>query len=245
MRQLLLLSILFTGLQVAAQSGELYGLSRNNEPAELFLSNISTPAGTDTLLGSTLYDSLLIVTGTTLNAYENTYLVLSNDIIFSIDITNGDILSSVDVNLPIENAYMRSLVFNPSDSNYYGIVIQSDTLGAAILFASIDVVSGDVTVLSDATLTNFLMPGRNIIDPYQMVYYMFSDTQLLGIDLYTGDILTQPVIENPYGVQFDNISFNCKDGLIYGLIPATDTALVYLGTIDLFYFRHSEFKFGY
>ncbi len=233
MKTKILLFLLSVQLAVQGQvSTQLFGLMRNNEPSELFLTRLDAADSTKSILGTSLYDSLLVVTGTALNPYNGTYNVLSVDKLFSIDIETGDMLTSVDVSLPIENSSMRSLVFNPSDSMFYGIVVQTDDLAGGIFFATVDILTGDVTILSDSSLTTFLMPGRNIIDPFEKIYYMLTDTKLLGIDMYTGEIMTQPTINNPFGVQFDNMSFNCKDGLIYGLIPAIDTQLIYLGTID-------------
>ena len=45
----------------------------------------------------------------------------------------------------------------------------------------------------------FLMPGRNIINPYEMIYYLLTDTQIIGIDMYTGDIYSTATITNTYG----------------------------------------------
>ncbi len=230
--KLLLLLSLATNLLKAQISNEIYGLLRNNAPSELFLSTIDPTDGTNSLIGASLYDSLLVVTGTTFNPYDNQFHVLSADKFFSLDINTGEILNSVEVSIPLENAYMRSIIFNPSDSLYYGLVVQSDTISAAILLSVINPATGDVTILSDSSIATFLMPGRNIIDPFQKVYYLLTDTKIIGVDMYTGEIFSQPEINNPYGAQFDNMSFNCKDGKIYGLVPAIDEQLIYLASID-------------
>lgn len=235
MKTKLLLLLTVAVFQLKAQvSTEIYGLYRNNTPPELYLGKVNTADGSTELLGATLYDSLLVVTGSTLNPYTNTYHVLSADRFFAIDNVSGEITDAVTVTLPIENSYMRSVVFNPSDSGYYGLIIQTNELDASILFGKIDPLTGIVEVLSDTSITQFLMPGRNIINPYEMIYYLLTDSQIIGIDMYTGDIYSTATITNPYGAQFDNMSFNCKDGVIYGLIPAIDTQLVFLGKLDPF-----------
>lgn len=235
MKTKLLLILTIAAFQIKAQvSTEIYGLYRNNTPPELYLGKVNTIDGATELLGTTLYDSLLVVTGSALNPYTNTYHVLSADRFFAIDNVSGEITDAVTVTIPLENSYMRSVVFNPSDSGYYGLIIQTTELDAAILLGKIDPLTGVVEVLSDTSITQFLMPGRNIINPYEMVYYLLTDTQIIGIDMYTGEIYSTATITNPYGAQFDNMSFNCKDGSIYGLIPAIDTQLVFLGKLDPF-----------
>ena len=160
MKSKLLLLLTVVAFQLKAQvSTEIYGLYRNNTPPELYLGKVNTADGSTELLGATLYDSLLVVTGSTLNPYTNTYHVLSADRFFAIDNVSGEITDAVTVTLPIENSYMRSVVFNPSDSGYYGLIIQTNELDASILFGKIDPLTGLVEVLSDTSITQFLMPG--------------------------------------------------------------------------------------
>ena len=73
MKSKLLLLLTVVAFQLKAQvSTEIYGLYRNNTPPELYLGKVNTADGSTELLGATLYDSLLVVTGSTLNPYTNT-----------------------------------------------------------------------------------------------------------------------------------------------------------------------------
>jgi hypothetical protein len=83
-----------------------------------------------------------------------------------------------------------------------------------------------------------------------MVFYYSTGAQLVGLDMYTGDIFSNPTLSFPNGGQyFDNFTYSCADTALYGLIrtnyysqfydPQTmlttqvfDSAAVHLGKVD-------------
>jgi hypothetical protein len=57
------------------------------------------------------------------------------------------------------------------------------------------------------------------IDPYLMVYYFESEGKFVGLDLYNGQIYSEPMITLlGNGITFDNFAYSCADTTMYGLI---------------------------
>jgi hypothetical protein len=65
-----------------------------------------------------------------------------------------------------------------------------------------------------------------------MVYYFESEGKFVGIDLYNGQIYSEPVI-TLMGVEtpFDNFAYSCVDTTMYGLIM--DNGVKWLGKINV------------
>jgi hypothetical protein len=68
-----------------------------------------------------------------------------------------------------------------------------------------------------------------------MVYYYSSQGNIIGLDLYNGQVYSNQTITFPEGgMYFDNYTYNCADTSIYGIIRVTTTTPIefYLGKIN-------------
>jgi hypothetical protein len=75
------------------------------------------------------------------------------------------------------------------------------------------------------------MTGSSI-DPYLMVYYFESEGKFVGLDLYNGQIYSDPMITlMGNGITFDNFAYSCADTTMYGLIM--DNGVKALGKINV------------
>jgi hypothetical protein len=176
-------------------------------------------------------------TGSSLNPYNQTYSYQDEDSWLSLDLQNGTILSDVAVSLPNINGYFNNFRFNTSDSTMYGLFSQvvSDSITASLTgdlrLATCDLSNGVVSLISPNSVAEGYTMSGNTIDPHLMVYYFESEGKFMGLDLYNGQIYSQPNITlSSVGSSFGDFAYSCADTSIYGLIM--DNGVKALGKIN-------------
>ena len=238
MRSFLVLFVLIPFLSIGQLGNTMYGLYRNNNPSTVQLATIDPTTGIITILGPNLGNTINL-TGVSLNPYNNTYTYQDQDSWLSVDLTNGGILNDVVVSLPSATGNFDNFKFNTSDTTMYGIfsqVLYNPTTGVYsgdMRLATCDLSTGQVSLISPASVASSYVMAGSSIDPHLMVYYFISEGKLMGIDLYNGSIYTQPLISIPSGGDsFDNFAYSCVDTTMYGLIVDHGVGVLSLGKIN-------------
>lgn len=195
------------------------------------LGSINTTTGSVTNVGPE-YNSVISLAGATINPYANKYYISNGYNFLSFDIANGTIVGNAPINGPFQTSAFQNFRFNPSDTviyglvpnNFYSTVYDSITMttyqvldSSQIRFASLNPVSGQYSLIGNVNLDNMYTLAGNSIDPHQMVYYYSAVDTLVGVDLYTGNILSQSAIQVPPDTYFENFTYSCADTAIYGL----------------------------
>lgn len=238
---LLLMLFAVAGSSLIAQQDETFGLVRKNyysivtdpfdttiyfeqfDSSTIRLGSIDAVSGQVTNLG-TPFMGAINLTGAALNPYNNTYIFQGAQL-HSLDLATGEIINSVAISNPIQASYFDNFRFNNSDTTLYGLarrntydpVTQSNF--GEIYLAKIDALSGVITQISPNSVAQGYAMAGSAIDPHQMVYYFSTGATLMGLDLYTGEIYSNPSIVLPAGATaFDNFAYSCADTTIYGLL---------------------------
>ncbi len=173
-----------------------------------------------------------------------------------ISLTDGEILNRVTISNPIAESYFENFRFNNSDSTLYGLArrfytdpITSETNGEVYL-AKINTTTGVITQISPNSVAQGYALAGSAINPYEMVYYFSIGSNLIGLDLYTGEVYNNVPIQDLDGIIFDNFTYSCSDTSLYGLVRKNyfstefdsilgfptqflDSATVRLGKIDI------------
>ena len=238
MRTLQLLLLFIPFLSIGQLGNTMYGLYRNNNPSTVQLATIDPTTGVINVLGPNLGNTINL-TGVSLNPYNNTYTYQDQDSWLSVDLTNGGILNDVVVSLPSATGNFDNFKFNTSDTTMYGIfsqVLYNPTTGVYsgdMRLATCDLSTGQVSLISPASVASSYVMAGSSINPHLMVYYFISEGKLMGIDLYNGSIYTQPLISIPSGGDsFDNFAYSCVDTTMYGLIVDHGVGVLSLGKIN-------------
>lgn len=238
MRTLQLLILFIPFLSIGQLGNTMYGLYRNNNPSTVQLATIDPTTGVINVLGPNLGNTINL-TGVSLNPYNNTYTYQDQDSWLSVDLTNGGIVNDVVVSLPSATGNFDNFKFNTSDTTMYGIfsqVIYNPTTGVYsgdMRLATCDLSTGQVALISPASVASSYVMAGSSINPHLMVYYFISEGKLMGIDLYNGSIYTQPLISIPSGGDsFDNFAYSCVDTTMYGLIVDHGVGVLSLGKIN-------------
>jgi hypothetical protein len=238
MRSFLVLFVLIPFLSLGQLSNTMYGLYRNNNPSTVQLATIDPTTGVINILGPNLGNTINL-TGVSLNPYNNTYTYQDQDSWLSVDLTNGGIANDVVVSLPSATGNFDNFKFNTSDTTMYGIFPQvlynpiTGVYSGDMRLATCDLSTGQVSLISPASVASSYVMAGSSIDPHLMVYYFISEGKLMGIDLYNGSIYTQPLISIPSGGDsFDNFAYSCVDTTMYGLIVNHGVGVQSLGEIN-------------
>ena len=226
MKQFILLFSLFFHVWVSAQvDNTMYGLYQIANPPSFQFASIDPLSGQVNPIGSTVLSTMVNATGSALNPYSQTYSYQDEDSWLSLDLQTGAIVNDVMVSLPNATGNFDNFRFNAADSNMYGLysqVISDPVTGFVNLdlkLATCDLTTGLVDLISPNSIAQSYTMSGSTIDPYLMVYYFESEGKFMGIDLYNGEIYSQPTISvDVAGSFFSNFAYSCADTAVYGLI---------------------------
>ena len=255
-------SILFTLFTLSctisfSQLGNtMYGLARTSNPAAVYIATMDPTTGVATNIGQTSVSSSINLTGAALNPYNNRFCFFGDNGLKSIDLSTGQISNTATINNPNGTGYFDLFRFNTSDSLMYGLSRRNITnpqtgqVTGAMYLATINEITGTITEISPTSIGQSFALSGSAIDPHQMVFYYSTGSQLVGLDMYTGGIFSNPTLTYPNGGQnFDNFTYSCADTTLYGLVrsnyytpvfnPVTgmttqvfDSAAVHLGKVN-------------
>ena len=227
MKKILLISLALLGTELHAQiDNTMYGLYRILNPTSVQLASMDPLTGAITTIGpANTLSTTINSTGAALNPYNMSYTYQDEDSWLSVDLQNGAVLNDVTVTLPNTIGDFNNFRFNTADTNMYGLYSQViyDPLTGIITgdmrLAICDLTSGSVSIISPTSVAQSYTMTGSAIDPYLMVYYFESEGKFVGLDLYNGQIYSDPMITlMGNGITFDNFAYSCADTTMYGLI---------------------------
>lgn len=223
----MLIVVVLLYFQLHAQiDNTMYGLYRTTNGTSVQLATTDPLTGIITTVGAPNTLSTSINTsGATLNPYNMSYTYQDEDSWFSVDLQNGSVLNDVTVTLPSASGDFNNFRFNTADTNMYGLYSQvlydpiTGSYTGDMRLATCDLATGSVTLISQSSIAQSYVMAGSTIDPYLMVYYFESEGKFVGIDLYNGQIYSEPMITLlGNGITFDNFAYSCADTTMYGLI---------------------------
>jgi hypothetical protein len=240
MKKTLLIVLALLSSELNAQiDNTMYGLYRILNPPSVQLSSIDPSTGIITPIGfANTLSQTINSTGAALNPYNMSYTYQDEVSWLSVDLQNGTVLNDVTVTLPNTIGDFNNFRFNTADTNMYGLYSQVvyDPLTGIITgdmrLATCDLTTGAVSIVSPTSIAQSYTMTGSAIDPYLMVYYFESEGKFVGLDLYNGQIYSDPMITlMGNGITFDNFAYSCADTTMYGLIM--DNGVKALGKINV------------
>jgi hypothetical protein len=225
MKNLTLLLTLLLGFGLNAQvNNTMYGLQQTTNPAGFKLATMDPLTGQVTVISNSVLSIMVNVTGSSLNPYNQTFSFQDENSWLTVSLETGEVLNDVSVSLPNSDGNFNNFRFNTADSIMYGLysVIYNNPINGALgemRLAKCDLSTGLVSLISTSSIAENYTAAGNTIDPYQMLYYFQSEGKFIGLDLYNGQIYSQPNITiSGGGSYFENMAYSCVDTTVYGLI---------------------------
>lgn len=207
----------------------IYGIARNTLPGEIYFSKLNASTGEVTNISSSSLASQYTLAGTAVDPYSKTYYFITDGKFVGVDMVTGNIVSSPTITNS-NGTYFDGFLFNRADSTIYGLARKP--LPGAIYLAKINPTTGVVTNISLNSLATQFTVTSTTIDPTNNIFYFISEEKFVGIDMDTGDIVSNPMITNTNGTYFDGFIFNCSDSTIYGLARKPLPGAIYLSKIN-------------
>ncbi len=226
-KTLLLIGILATAFQVNAQStDELYTVvSKYNAQtgSTTRMGKLNPTDGMVTNVGEATSPNFFSVTGGSLNQTTNRFNLVSTNFMMSFDIFTGNIINELPITSFYEGTtYFANVRYNNSNNKLYGLAstFSENNQLIGMYLAELNSENGDLTQLSQSSIGVGYQLAGTAIDPEEMVYYYSTGSKFMGIDLYNGEVYTNPdiVFSNPNEFNFTNFSYNCADETVYGLV---------------------------
>jgi hypothetical protein len=243
-----LLALLFGSLQFAtfAQSNYIYGVLRtpgqgmNTAAGTIRLGKLDVGNGALTSVSPSSLASVISATGAALDPTTQTYFFQTQTDFVAVNMLDGLPSAQNAMSNPIAPSYFDNYRFNTSDSTIYGLARRSTSTGIGqvngeLYLASINPATGVITQISPQSVGQMYAVQGCAINPHEMVYYYSNQGNIIGLDIYNGQVYSNQTITFPEGgLYFDNYTYNCADTTIYGLIRTSSTIpnVPYLGKID-------------
>ena len=212
----------------------MYGLARTTNPAAVYIATMDPVTGIATNIGQTSVSSSINLTGAALNPYNNRFCFFGDNGLKSVDLSTGQVTNTATINNPNGTGYFDLFRFNTSDSLMYGLSRRNITnpqtgqVTGAMYLATINEITGTITEISPSSIGQSFAYSGSAIDPHQMVFYYSNGSELVGLDMYTGGIFSNPTLTFPNGGQnFDNFTYSCSDTTMYGLVRSNYYTPVY------------------
>ena len=206
-------------LELTAQvDNTMYGLYQILNPPSFQLASLDPITGQISTIGSATLSNTVNATGASLNPYNQTYSYQDEDSWLTLSLQSGSILSDVALTLPNPSGYFNNFKFNTADSIMYGLysqVINDPITGISygdLRLGTCNLSSGVVDVISPNSVASSYTMSGSTIDPFLMVYYFVTEDKFMGLDLYNGQIFSQPAISITNGCSsFDNFAYSSAD----------------------------------
>jgi hypothetical protein len=216
------------------------GPGTNTAAGTTHLGTLDVNTGTFNTISPSSLASVTSATSAALDPNTLTYYFQTQTAFVGASMQTGLPVAQNPISNPIQTTYFDNYRYNSSDSTIYGIARHtvSGGIGQAVTdlyLASINPATGVVTQISPQSVGNMYAVTGCAINPHEMVYYYSNQGKIIGLDMYTGLVYSNPTITFPEGgLYFENYTYNCADTTIYGLIrnSAQFPVEFYLGKID-------------
>jgi hypothetical protein len=168
---------------------ELIGLERGNNGGDaVYLSKIDPQTGIVTPISQNpITDVITLNGGFTIDLNNQWFQFVSNGQLLSVDIVTGQVVHSPTIDTS-QVAYFDNILFNASDGNLYGLGRNPNP--AEILLGQIDPITGNVTLISQQSISSGFALSGAAINPFTEVYYFQGINEFIGVDINTGDIFS-------------------------------------------------------
>jgi hypothetical protein len=208
----------------------VYGIARgfNND---FYLAKIDPLTGTVTILTQdTLGYGYSRNPLATIDPENEIFYLQTYDRLLGIDMETGSVKFNSQLTMPIAG-YFELMNFSFLDSSLYGII--RDASNQDLYLSKVEASTGVVSKISPASFSNrYAGNALATIDQVNKIFYLQSNNILFGIDMNTGTVKTNGVVNVPFEGYFELMCFNIADTNIYGITRLTSNQQLYFSKIN-------------
>jgi hypothetical protein len=156
------------------------------------------------------------------------YYYCSGDMMMTFDPVSGNLLSNQVLPLPV-NSRLIQVQYNSCDSMIYGILNKSNPVSCE--FARYNPAANTVTSLSSLPLMSFCMGCQAMLDPDSAIYSFFNGN-MVGIDINTGAVKYNSVVQNYPGESFGHVALYCPTHQVFGTSANAAQSTKYMSMVN-------------
>jgi Secretion system C-terminal sorting domain len=211
----LLLSLVFV-FPCLAQSNEIYGIARNNNPDVTYLAKVNTTNGLIQDISTTSYSPSLANFSFTVDPLLGIYYYSGVDTFIGLDMNTGELVYENPITTSLEPIF-QYFIYNEITQEIIGI--ERGGIESGVYLSKIDPTTGIVTPISANAFanTNTITIGGAAIDMVNQWYHIFSDGRILSVDIETGNIVHDPIVDTSEYENFNNLIYNPADRNLYSI----------------------------
>ena len=215
----LFFSVLNYASAVSQIDSVTYGISALTQGSGLYLSKLSVSDGSVVKISALAVAQVPGGNGRTIDPLYHIYYYASETGLLAFDLNTGELVRKISITNYL-NSTFHGIHYNYRDTTLYGIA--ADAAGLSIKLAKVDPYSGLVTPISDSSLaTSYSLLTGTALDPVSSIYYFETiknpANHLIGVDLHSGDLVSDVPIGIDSLDRFGPIEYNCHDSTLYGL----------------------------
>lgn len=206
------------------------GLSNPSNPFSGFLqlARINTSNGSVTTISSASQSSSNVLANQTIDNRKNHYYFVNGaQQLVKTDLATGTTVAVVTLSNTAAS-YFDLINYHCADSTLYGlsrgIATPTNPQSGNVYFSKVNPVTGSVTNISTSSIANSVLMSRTTIDSKNNIFYFIDGaSQLKGIDLASGTMVSSVTITNTAASYFGDIVYNRLDSTIYGIARGIST----------------------
>jgi hypothetical protein len=199
-----------------AQSNEIYGITRNNNPDVTYLAKVNTTNGLIQDISNTSYSPSIANFSFTVDPLLGIYYYSGTDTFIGLDMNTGDLVSENPITTSLEPIF-QYFIYNEITEEIIGI--ERGGVESGVYLSKIDPETGIVTPISTIAFanTNTITIAGAAIDMVNQWYHIFSDGRILSVDIETGEVVHDPVVDTSEYENFNNLIYNPADRNLYAI----------------------------
>jgi hypothetical protein len=236
MKSAILVLLFLPAFLKSQTTSTIYGLARNFNPAQIYLASMQPGTGVVTEISpSSIAQGYALNPLSAIDPVNNKFFFsVGGPFLFKTDLSSG-LPDTLALNIPT-GSYFDLMQYNCADSSLYGIY---RTVTPAELFLSkVDVNTGGCTIISPVSVgQSYSLTAKSTLDPVNGVFYFIAGSNngviLTGVDIVTGLTVSQTGISfTGPGEHFDMLTYNCNDGIMYGISRSSSQPAIYPAIIN-------------
>lgn len=184
----------------------IYGLERTpTQGGKFYLSTIDPQTGVITRISNNSIANTICNLDMALDVVNDVYYFSDCTDLIGVDLNTGSIVNQVPLSIPNAD-YFSHFKFNMADGMIYGVSRTANPAG--VYLAKLNPQTGVVTNISQQSVASSVNINDNALDPLNEIFYIKSgSSNLLSIDMDTGNVLNQPSINSGQGIGFKLIYY--------------------------------------
>jgi hypothetical protein len=229
----------------------MYGLARRNTfdsltwqtVGEIYLAKLNSPNGLITQISASSVGQGFALSGSAIDPYQMLFYYSKGSNLVGLDLYDGSIFSDVPISISNGN-YFDNFTYSCADTSLYGLIRTNyfsyivdsafplDSFqvldSATVRLGKINPSTGVVTTISPYSISQggYSLNAGAAIDPDAMIYYYNNGSNLIGVSLITGTVVSVVTLAFEDGMYFDLMrNFeNCKSARSMRLSPVATMA---------------------